>query len=666
MNALRKWFTVLAVLSMLALIFAGCGGGGSSNSAPIDSKIQLSGTAADAILSGATISVYALDAGGSIGKLLGTATTNANGEYSIDIVAYSGNVMVEASGGTYTDDATGMGKTNSLTFHAAMTGVTKSLKVAVTPLTEIAVQKAGTLTTANIYSANTVVSNMVGGGTNIISTMPANVLASSSSGTAEKNYGLALAAISQMVSSGTATSVSGAITSIVNDLSDNKLDTTGAAISAALATFITSGSNQSGLNTTTAPVVASITSATSNTISATIQSGTYHHIDQSVGFFTSGDPDADSMSYGDAVTFTLDGYGNGTANGSGTEYDMLPDTNTINATSNPISNVTITYITAPGGSVILNDSPYWVSVDGNVMISSEASINGTLRQSEQRVELKGGANMTNASLNGTYAIVSQAIGFQGGAGIETASNFYGDNVLVTFDGAGNLTSSGNGWFYEMHHTTNTIGFNPESWTGVTGTYTVASDGALTIAGDSLIGWVSADGNVIVRGGPYVNGDVRQAEQDIGVKLGTNMNNASLNGTFKAAQQSAGFFLYSGATGPVAGSMVHAYVDTITFDGAGNCSWLSGTGTEYDMSLGTITTNTNPGGGVTACTYSVTSNGTVTISIPGFNVTVWLSANGNTFIWGGSGWDNNSIAGGAIPVINGSPVWSEQAIGVKVQ
>ncbi len=28
MNALRKWFTVLAVLSMLALIFAGCGGGG--------------------------------------------------------------------------------------------------------------------------------------------------------------------------------------------------------------------------------------------------------------------------------------------------------------------------------------------------------------------------------------------------------------------------------------------------------------------------------------------------------------------------------------------------------------------------------------------------------------------------------------------------------------
>ncbi len=666
MKALKKWCTVIALPSIFALLFAGCsgGGGGSSpNPGPAPEKVQLSGTAADAILTGATVSIFALDAGGSIGNLLGTATTDANGGYSIDIGTYSGNVMVEAGGGTFTDDATGVVKTNSLTFHAAMTGVAKSVKVAVTPLTEIAVQKAGTLTTANIDSANTIVSNIVGGGTNIISTMPANVLASSSSGTAEKNYGLALAAISQMVSSGTASSVSSAITSIVTDLSDNKLDTTGADISAALTTFIASGNNQTGLDSTTAPVVTSVTNATNNTIGSTILKGPYHHIDQSVGFFTSGAPNANSMSYGDAVTFTLDGYGNGTANGSGTEYDMLPDTNTINTTPNPISNVTITYATGSGGSVTLANSPYWVSVDGMVMISSEASTDPTnsFSQSEQRVELKGGTNMSSASLNGTYAVVSQAVGFNVAA--EPSSFFYGNSALDTFNGTGSYTETLNGWTYTMNHTANTI--YVESDTGGTFTYTVASDGALTMSGNPAGGWVSEDGNLFMLGGPFEDASSRVSIQTIGVKLGTSMNNASLKGTFKVAQQSAGFFLYTGATGTVAGSMVQAYVDTITFDGLGGCSWLSGTSTEYDMSGSTITTNTTPGSGPTACTYSVTSNGTTTITISAVNLTAWLSANGNTFIWGGGGWDNNSLAGGAIPTLNGSPVWTEQAIGMKV-
>jgi len=91
--------------------------------------------------------------------------------------------------------------------------------------------------------------------------------------------------------------------------------------------------------------------------------------------------------------------------------------------------------------------------------------------------------MSNASLNVTYAMVSQSIGFHtysSNMGTKTASDFYGDNSLVTFHGNGNATSSGNGIFYEMFHTTNAIGMNPELWSDCAFTYSVSNDGGITI------------------------------------------------------------------------------------------------------------------------------------------------------------------------------------------
>jgi hypothetical protein len=677
MKLMTKWSGIIVMCSVFLAVLQGCGGGGGSSSTPSATSpatSSVSGVASKGLLSGATVTAYALSVSGVKGAALGSATTDATGAYSISLGSYTGAILIEASGGSYKDEATGATTVNTALLKAAVANASGSVKAAVTPLTTIAVQKAGALTAANIDSANTIVSNIIGGGTNILSTMPADVLVSSSSTTAEKNYGLMLAAISELVSNGTATSVSDAISQIAADLADNKLDTTGAGISSALSTFITGSSNQTGLDATTAPIVSAISKATNNT--TTILQGIYHHIDQTAGFYNyvnNGTTYAASMVYGDTATFNIDGNGGCSVSGSGTNYDMLPATNTLTPNPGTFNNLPCAYTLGNDGSgtFTIDGSPYpvWVSVDGNVMMRGEASVSGALHQSEQSIEIKTGTGMNNASLNGVYAFVEQSTGFAAGSGWAN-SNFYGSSAYLTFNGAGSVTWTGTGWFYEMNHNANTI--NQHMETGpATLTYSVASDGAITFTGSPYGGWVSADGNIIIFGGAYVDGDIRASEQDIAVKLGTDMNNASLNGTFKISTQNAGFELVSSVSGTLAGSMVENVEDTIVFDGNGGCTdTLS-----YDSASGADGNDVNSGtsrvGEMHNCTYSVASNGTVTLSIFTSGVvsdviTAWLSANGNILISGGGGWSDQNHTGGSIPILDGSSVYSLQAIGVKVK
>ncbi len=227
----------------------------------------LSGVASKGLISGATITVYALDSSGTQGSVLATTITDTNGAYSVNLGSYTGNVLVVASGGSYIDEATGSTVTgvNVPVLRTAVPNVSATATAAVTPLTEIAVRKAGTLTSENIDEANALVANMIGG-IDIITTMPANVLVSSQSTTTEKNYGLMLAAISEMVSSGTATTVTAAITSIVTDLADNQLNTTGASIETALNSFLGSANNNTELDAATTTLDESISDATIFTI----------------------------------------------------------------------------------------------------------------------------------------------------------------------------------------------------------------------------------------------------------------------------------------------------------------------------------------------------------------------------------------------------------------
>jgi YVTN family beta-propeller protein len=244
----RTLFSAVLVLGFVSLLISGC-----SSNAVTDavtpggsSSTVVSGTASKGPIGGGTVNVVALKADGSQGALLGTATTNPDGSYSISVGSYTGSVLVVVSGGTYKDEATNTVVTNTATFRAAVSDATGTVSASVTPFTELAVQNAGTLTTANITASNNQVSTMLGG-VNILTTKPVDVSGSSSGASqAEKDYGLMLAALSQMANT-SGKSIADLVSDIKNDLSDGKLDTTGAVLNTSLATFLTSSNNHSGM-----------------------------------------------------------------------------------------------------------------------------------------------------------------------------------------------------------------------------------------------------------------------------------------------------------------------------------------------------------------------------------------------------------------------------------
>lgn len=238
---LLQWGAAALMVTMLSA----CGGGSDSST----SSSSISGLASKGPIKNGTVKVYALASDGTQGTVpLGTTTTSpVDGTYSVDIGSYSGNVIVEVTGGTYIDEATSAIKDN-IKLRAALTGATGNVTMAVTPLTELAVKKAGTLETSSIEAANTVVSTLAG--VNIVSTIPADVSTAPGSTVDDTTYGLMLATISQMASD-TGKSVEQIIDSLNNDFTDNSndgiLNTEATKIKTGLQNFLLNTNNKSGV-----------------------------------------------------------------------------------------------------------------------------------------------------------------------------------------------------------------------------------------------------------------------------------------------------------------------------------------------------------------------------------------------------------------------------------
>jgi hypothetical protein len=114
---------------------------------------------------------------------------------------------MEAIGGLYVDEATGkVIQMGNVMFRAATDSVSGNSSVAITPLTEMAVQYMnGTYSNQMMTTANQLMEQTFGVN-NIISTMPHNVSMPASSGQSnETYYGLMLAAMSQMAASSNST-----------------------------------------------------------------------------------------------------------------------------------------------------------------------------------------------------------------------------------------------------------------------------------------------------------------------------------------------------------------------------------------------------------------------------------------------------------------------------
>jgi hypothetical protein len=244
-----KLFSIVAALIGL-LALTSCGGGGGGGGAAVDTVA--SGVASKGIIRGGSIKVYALNADGSKGALLNKeTTTDANGAYSANLGQYHGAILVEVSG-SYTDEATGATSVPLATpLRAALDNVSGAVAVAVTPLTELAVQMGEDLATGKLRVADLAANNALVATAfkvDILNTMPADALTVSSATPKEKEHALVLAAFAQlMLSQGK--DLHAVIAEIKDSLgADGKIAIPVAAqFQVALANFAKSPANQTGI-----------------------------------------------------------------------------------------------------------------------------------------------------------------------------------------------------------------------------------------------------------------------------------------------------------------------------------------------------------------------------------------------------------------------------------
>ncbi|PQJ37908.1 hypothetical protein BTO00_22770, partial [Vibrio campbellii] len=133
----------------------------------IDPQWSISGQAVANNISGATVRVFAIEAGAKGTDITHTAgTTDANGSFSMTIVPTPLPVMMEITGGVYIDEATGHTLTNT-TLTSVLPEIARREVVTISPLTDIATKVAGSdLTVAGINAANALVASTFLGSAN--------------------------------------------------------------------------------------------------------------------------------------------------------------------------------------------------------------------------------------------------------------------------------------------------------------------------------------------------------------------------------------------------------------------------------------------------------------------------------------------------------------------
>jgi hypothetical protein len=235
--------------SLAALTVAGCGGGGGGGAA----TTTVAGTAMKGLFTEGTVTVFGVDpaTGNKAATPLKTDVLKADSTYSMDIGSYTGPVIIEVTG-KYKDEASGPTAppvTLTTPIRAAV-NATGSTTAMVTPLTELAVSKVvgGVFTKVSIEKANTDVAAAFKLDS-IITTKPvdaASVAAKTAAG-AERDYGLLLATVSQIMKDN-----GGTLASVLGDLASG---ITGSTLTLAASTsikvaqfdFVASANNQTTL-----------------------------------------------------------------------------------------------------------------------------------------------------------------------------------------------------------------------------------------------------------------------------------------------------------------------------------------------------------------------------------------------------------------------------------
>jgi hypothetical protein len=357
------------IMALTALVLAACGGGGGGGS----SATVVSGVVSKGPITGATVVVYAVT-GGAKGAELGRFTpTPASGAYSVNIGSYVGPVLVESTGGTYTDEATGTaGVSVGVVLRAFADNAAGAVNVAVTPLTEMAAVNIGTsgITPAIIKAQNAAIANTFGV-SDIIGVLPGTTGAA-------LDYTLALATFSKYMQTKTLSlsqtlAALGAANPSAAVLSD---------LAIARSAFIGSAQNTTGVTGNTAATSITVKLSTKGTLAvANSIGGVELTLNLPVGVSianTAGDAAASVAASGEAVTGSTVG-----AN----FVDATPDTVKVIVVKQPVGFgigefATVT-LTKTAGSVV---TPAHIVVTGFKAVNGVVDVNGNLGDALAGVE----------------------------------------------------------------------------------------------------------------------------------------------------------------------------------------------------------------------------------------------------------------------------------------
>ena len=117
-----------------AALLAACGGSDDAATpiAPVATTTTVSGSAVKGPVNGATVRAKKPD-----GTACGTATTNAQGTYSLETTC-TGDLIIEVSGGTYTDEATNQSRALDTPLRVVVAANGGTVTGIATPLTTMA------------------------------------------------------------------------------------------------------------------------------------------------------------------------------------------------------------------------------------------------------------------------------------------------------------------------------------------------------------------------------------------------------------------------------------------------------------------------------------------------------------------------------------------------
>eukprot|EP01083_Nonionella_stella_P068670 182527_1 len=113
--SLLKSTLLIIFISFLSACGGGGGGGGSSSSSPN----SVSGFLVAASVDDATCELFKITAGAKVEPKLASGSTS-NGQVIFGSFDYTGNALIECTGGTYTDEATNTPNTNAPDMNAVV------------------------------------------------------------------------------------------------------------------------------------------------------------------------------------------------------------------------------------------------------------------------------------------------------------------------------------------------------------------------------------------------------------------------------------------------------------------------------------------------------------------------------------------------------------------